>query len=80
MIWLSVSDLITLLSARARSDPSRYVRQWCKRNGVPIYEATRGTWRVLREDFDSAFKPRKNPSTTANAEANEAFAAWKDAG
>mgnify|MGYP006888282419 CR=1 FL=1 len=40
MIWLSVSDLISLLSARERSDPSRYVRQWCKRNGVQIHEAS----------------------------------------
>ena len=27
VIWLSVSDLISLLSARERSDPSRYVWQ-----------------------------------------------------
>lgn len=40
MIWLSVSDLISLLSARERSDPRRYAKQWCKRNGVQIHEAS----------------------------------------
>lgn len=79
-MWIYKHELITLLGASDHANPSRYVRQWCKRNGVPIYEATRGTWRVLREDFDNAFRPRQNHPTPANAEALEAFAAWKDAG